>query len=78
MARIFIVVALVLAAAPAAAQLGQRDRTTTRFENDIRSNNEAMSRRFNGRSYEIDTQNTRLRERLNTTRGGSGLRRLPE
>ena len=77
MRKTLIVLTLVLTAAPAAAQVVQRDRLGARFDNDIRSNNEAMSRRFNGPNHQIDDQNTRLRERLNSTRDGSRLRRLP-
>lgn len=78
MHKTLIVLALVaLSAAPAVAQVTQRDRIGTRFDNDIRSNNETMSRRFSGPNHQIDDQNIRLRERLNAT-NGSGLRRLRE
>jgi hypothetical protein len=77
MHKVLIILALVLTTAPAAAQAVQRDRLGTRFDNDIRANNEAMSRRFSGPNTQVDEQNTRMRERLNATRDGSRLRRLP-
>lgn len=72
-----IVLTLLVASAPAAAQVAQRDRLGARFDSDIRAANEAMSRRFSGPNHQIDAHNTRLRERLNAT-NGSRLRRLPE
>ncbi len=75
MLKALIILTLALAAAPAGAQVAQRDRLGARFENDIRANNEAMSRRFSGPNHRIDAQNTRMRERLNSSKD-SGLRRL--
>jgi hypothetical protein len=77
MRKTLIVLTLVLTTAPAWAQAVQRDRLGTRFDNDIRANNEAMSRRFSGPNSQVDEQNTRMRERLNATRDGSRLRRVP-
>jgi hypothetical protein len=70
----FIIAALVVAATSAQAQTAHRDRLGTRFDNDIRANNEAMSRRFSGPNDHVTTQNTRMRERLNSSRD-TGLRR---
>jgi hypothetical protein len=67
-----MIAVLALVATSAEAQIAHRDRLGTRFENDIRANNEAMSRRFSGPSNHVDTQNARMRERLNSTRN-SGL-----
>ena len=72
--RAVIVLALAFAAVPAWAQVAQRDRLGTRFDNDIRANNEALSRRFSGANHRIETDNSRLRERLYTSKTG-GLRR---
>jgi hypothetical protein len=74
MGRSLIMLLLVFATVPAAAQVAQRDRAGVRFENDIRANNEAMSRKFSGSNQQIDGQNTRMRERLNSSKG-SALRR---
>ena len=74
MRKVFIIAALVFAAASAEAQVAHRDRVGTRFNDDIRANNEAMSRRFSGPSNQVETQNTRMRERLHGTHN-SGLRR---
>lgn len=63
-----IMAALVATTASAYAGTLERNRIERRFENDIRTNNESMSRRFNGRSYHIETQNKALRERLNSTK----------
>ena len=71
-----IIAALVVSATSAGAQVAQRDRLGTRFDNDIRANSESMSRKFSGPSYQIDSQNTRMRERLNSSRSG-GLRAIP-
>ena len=73
MHRALIILALAIATAPAGAQVAQRDRLGARFDNDIRANNEAMSRRFSGPNHQIDVQNTKMRERLNSK--DSGLRR---
>ena len=76
MHKALIILAFALLAAPASAQVAQRDRLLgARFDNDIRANNEAMSRRFSGPNHQIDGQNTRMRERLNSSKN-SGLRRL--
>ncbi len=75
MHKALIILAFALLAAPASAQVAQRDRLGARFDNDIRANNEAMSRRFSGPNHRIDAQNTRMRERLNSSKN-SGLRRL--
>jgi hypothetical protein len=69
-----IVAALVLTMPYADAQIGRRDRIEHRFENDIRANKDAMSRRFSGPSNRIETQNARLRERLNAKRSSGVLR----
>jgi hypothetical protein len=79
MHKVWIIVASALAATSVAAtsvhaQVAHRDRLGTRFENDIRANNEAMSRKFSGPNHRIDAQNTRMRERLNFSKD-SGLRR---
>lgn len=72
--RNLIILAFAFAAVPAWAQVAQRDRLGSRFDNDIRSNNEALSRRFSGPNDRIETDNRRIRERLNTSKTG-GLRR---
>lgn len=69
-----IIAALVVATASAQAWTPERDRIERRFENDIRANTDSMSRRFSGRSYQIDTYNSRLRERLNSTKDSTPLR----
>lgn len=71
MHNVLLIAVLALVATSAEAQIAQRDRLGTRFENDIRANNEAMSRRFSGPNNQVETQNTRLRERLNSSRGSS-------
>ena len=71
--RTLIIAVLALVVTAAEAQIAHRDRLGTRFENDIRANNEAMSRKFSGPNNQVETQNTRMRERLNATKG-SGLR----
>ena len=71
--RTLMIGMLALVATCAEAQIVHRDRLGTRFENDIRANNEAMSRRFSGPNNQVETQNTRMRERLNATKG-TGLR----
>jgi hypothetical protein len=73
MHKALIIAVFALVATSAEAQVAQRDRLGVRFENDIRSNNEAMSRRFSGSNNHVETQNTRMRERLNATKD-SGLR----
>jgi len=73
MHKALMIAVLGLVVAPAQAQIAQRDRLDTRFENDIRANNDAMRRKFSGPSYHVETQNARMRERLNATKG-SGLR----
>ena len=75
MRMVIIIAALVVATASAHAWTPERNRIERRFESDIRSNNESMSRRFSGRSYSIDTQNEALRERLNSTKDSTPLRR---
>jgi hypothetical protein len=72
--KVLIVLAVSFATTSAGGQVAQRDRAGARFENDIRANNETMSRRFSGPSQQIDTQNTRMRERLNSS-NTSRLRR---
>ncbi len=74
MHKVWIIVASALAATSVHAQVAQRDRLGARFENDIRANNEAMSRKFSGPNHQINSQNTRMRERLNSSKD-SGLRR---
>jgi hypothetical protein len=74
MYKVLIILALGLAAAPVGAQVAQRDRLGARFDNDIRANNEAMSRRFSGTNHQIEAQNTKMRDRLNSSKD-SGLRR---
>jgi hypothetical protein len=69
MRKTLMIAALALIATSAEAQIAHRDRLGTRFENDIRANNEAMSRRFSGPGRQVETQNTRMRERLNATKG---------
>jgi hypothetical protein len=71
---VLIIAALVVATTSAHAWTPERDRIERRFENDIRANNESMSRRFSGRGYSIDTQNKALRERLNSTKDSAPLR----
>jgi hypothetical protein len=71
MPKILIVAVLALVATSAEAQIAHRDRLGTRFENDIRANNEAMSRRFSGPNNQVETQNARMRERLNSTKDSS-------
>lgn len=68
-----IIAVFALVGTSAEAQVAQRDRLGARFENDIRANNEAMSRRFSGPNPHVERQNTQMRERLNATKG-SGLR----
>ena len=72
--RAVIVLALAIAAVPAGAQVAQRDRPGARFDNDVRANSEALSRRFSGPNHRIETDNSRMRERLNNSKTG-GLRR---
>ena len=71
--RTLMISILALVATCAEAQIAHRDRLGTRFENDIRANNEALSRKFSGPNNQVETQNTRMRERLNATKG-TGLR----
>ena len=70
-----VMAALVVTTASASAGTPEHNRIDRRFENDIRTNNESMSRQFNGRSYQIETQNKALRERLNSTKDSAPLRR---
>jgi hypothetical protein len=74
MRSLFIIAALIVSVTSAQAQIAHRDRMGTRFYNDIRANNEAMSRRFSSPGDHVATQNTRMRERLNSPRE-TGLRR---
>ena len=71
--RTLMISILALVATCAETQIAHRDLPGTRFENDIRANNEALSRRFSGPNNQVETQNTRMRERLNATKG-TGLR----
>ena len=69
-----IIAALVVATASAQAWTPERDRIGQRFDSDIRANTEAMSKRFSGPNNQIETQNNRLRERLNSTKDSAPLR----
>jgi hypothetical protein len=71
--RLTIVLVAFFALIASAEAYTSRDRIERRFDQDIRSGNEAMRSRFGDRSNRIDQENTRLRERLNTSKGTGRL-----
>jgi hypothetical protein len=74
MRTVLLTIALFLATAAAEAQVAPRDRLGTRFDNDIRANSESMRRRFSSPTNQIEGQNTRMRERLNSKDAGQRRR----
>lgn len=74
MRLVLLTIVLLLATAAAEAQVAPRDRLGTRFDNDIRANNESMRLRFSSPTNQVEGQNARMRERLNSSKD-TGLRR---
>lgn len=68
--RAIIILAVLIASTLSASAYTSRNRIGTQFESDIRANNESMRSRFSDRTNRIETHNERMRERLNSTRGG--------
>ncbi len=68
--RLILIVAMVVVQLAPAHAYTWRDSPSTRFDNDIRANNESMRHRFSDPRNQVETQNNRLRVRLNSS-GGS-------
>jgi hypothetical protein len=68
--RLVLIAAMVVIQLAPAHAYTWRDSPSTRFDNDIRANNESMRQRFSDPRNHVETQNNRMRERLNSS-GGS-------
>ncbi len=73
--RAVLILAILIASTLSASAYTSRNRIGARFDSDIRANTESMRYRFGDRTNRIETQNERMRDRLNSTRGVDPLRR---